>query len=202
MKSKKIIFCDLGNVLVFFDMFKCVYRYLALGKRPAGEVLPELFENGFFTDLDIGQCTNREFYEKACRVFKMRLDFEIFCDIWNDIFDENILLTRWIEELSQKYRVFLISNTNALHYDFLRRRHHFFRFISGTVASHEAGLRKPDPRIFYRALNMAGATASNAFFLDDMQVNVNAALQCGLHARRYVDVSTAMRDFQLFLRKD
>ncbi len=202
MESKKIIFCDLGNVLVFFDMFKCVHRYMALGTRPAREVLPELFKNGFFTDLDIGHCSNREFYEKACRVFKMRLGFDRFRDIWNDIFDENVLLTRWIIELSKKHRVFLISNTNALHYEFLRRRYDFFRYVSGTVASHEAGLRKPDPRIFYRALNMAGVTARNAFFLDDMQANVNAALRCGLHARRYVDVPTAMRDFQQFVRKD
>lgn len=50
------------------------------------------------------------------------------------------------------------------------------------VDSSEVGFRKPDPRIFHRALELLGGVApDNALFLDDYEGNVRAARALGVH---------------------
>ncbi|MFN2427969.1 MAG: HAD family hydrolase [Candidatus Binatia bacterium] len=50
------------------------------------------------------------------------------------------------------------------------------------VDSCEVGVRKPDPRIFQKALELLGdIPASQAVFLDDYEGNVKAARSIGLH---------------------
>ena len=43
-------------------------------------------------------------------------------------------------------------------------------------------LRKPDPRIYQRALQLLGVSAAETLFLDDLEVNVTAAEQLGINA--------------------
>ena len=50
------------------------------------------------------------------------------------------------------------------------------------VDSSEVGMRKPDPAIFHHALEVAGATADQAIFLDDFAGNVAAAIDVGMTA--------------------
>lgn len=49
------------------------------------------------------------------------------------------------------------------------------------VDSCEVGFRKPDPRIFEKALELVGVAPSRALFLDDYEGNVRAARALGLH---------------------
>ena len=46
---------------------------------------------------------------------------------------------------------------------------------------------KPDPRIFAAALERAAAPASDALFVDDLEVNVEAARGLGIDAFRFRD---------------
>lgn len=66
------------------------------------------------------------------------------------------------------------------------------------VDSSEEGVRKPDPRIFERALDRLGGVAPDrAVFLDDYEGNVNAARALGLHAIRVdADRSGALKQLR------
>lgn len=57
----------------------------------------------------------------------------------------------------------------------------FDSLFDDVVDSHEVGLRKPHPSIYHLALERLGATATEAAFLDDMDVNVQAASALGMH---------------------
>ncbi|MFZ5816899.1 MAG: HAD family hydrolase [Bacillota bacterium] len=79
------------------------------------------------------------------------------------------------------YRIGLISNgppTIALG---LSQMGVVYFFDSVTVST-EAGVRKPDPRIFRLALATAGAEPSDAWFVDDQPAHVRAAAQLGMRA--------------------
>ena len=47
------------------------------------------------------------------------------------------------------------------------------------------GARKPDPVVFERVLEAYGVTAENAFFADDMRINVEGAESVGITAYRF-----------------
>ncbi len=49
----------------------------------------------------------------------------------------------------------------------------------------EVELLKPDPEIFHLALSLLEVTPAQAFFVDDQQVNVDAAAALGIHALRH-----------------
>ena len=198
-KSERVIFCDIGNVLLFFDLFKSINRFLARGTKSSREVLPIIFEFSFLADLELGKVTPKEFHKKASKVFGMKIPFQEFCEIWTDIFQENRPMTRWIKEMSARHRIYILSNTNQLHYDFVKTRYDMFHSVHGAVISHEVGLRKPDPRFFCLALKMADIPARNVFYLDDVWEHVHGARRVGIHAQRFIDFAIAMEDWKRFL---
>ncbi len=198
--KEKILFCDIGNVLLFFDLFKSINRFLQIGSKSARQVLPRLFDAAYLADLETGKISAQQFYRQACAMFGMRLPFERFCAIWNDIFEENVPLTRWITRTSRSYRVFLVSNTNDLHFDHIATRYSFVQGLAGAIVSSRVGLRKPDPRIFVHALQRAGVSAKQVFYLDDVWEHVYSARRCGISAHRYTDPFTAIAQWNRFLK--
>ena len=131
----------------------------------------------------------------------MQISFEEFCAIWNAIFTENKPMTRWIKDMSAAHRVYLISNTNAIHYQHIRMDYDFYRFVCGDVISYQIGIRKPDPRIFYHALQKAQASPSQAFYIDDVWSHVCAARQCGMFAVQYSNINMVLEAWRQFLHR-
>jgi putative hydrolase of the HAD superfamily len=60
------------------------------------------------------------------------------------------------------------------------------------VISSEVGLRKPDPAIYELTLERLGVAASACAFVDDVEVNVEAAAALGMHAIHFRDTSQAI----------
>jgi putative hydrolase of the HAD superfamily len=94
----------------------------------------------------------------------------------------------FIEKLAEQneYRLFLLSNTNALHIEkvkermgldrYLRFQHCFEKFY----LSHEIHFRKPNADIYEFVLKENELQASESFFIDDSQENTDAAAQLGI----------------------
>ena len=96
---------------------------------------------------------------------------------------------KFLTELRGKYKVYLLSNTNALHLDWvhqdLKKKHGISdfekRFFDKAYYSFEIGLHKPDPEIYRHVLNDAGLDPDETIFIDDALVNVQAAVRLGMH---------------------
>jgi putative hydrolase of the HAD superfamily len=73
-------------------------------------------------------------------------------------------------------------------------RHWRFEDITHDIVySHEVGLAKPDPAIYELTARRLGVLPHEVLFLDDVQVNVNAACAAGWHAVLHVDTATSIR---------
>lgn len=69
------------------------------------------------------------------------------------------------------------------------------------VFSSDVGVCKPDPKIFYTALEQLGVDVSETLFIDDREKNVNGAKALGLHAVHYRNrnqVLAAIHDYVSF----
>ncbi|XP_041708248.1 acyl-CoA dehydrogenase family member 10 isoform X2 [Coregonus clupeaformis] len=76
---------------------------------------------------------------------------------------------------------------------FLPLDHSLFDVI---VESCREGLSKPDPRIYHLCLNRLGVSAHEAVFLDDLEFNVKAAAQLGMHAIKVGDLAVAVKELE------
>ena len=94
-----------------------------------------------------------------------------------------------IKELRRRgYHTHLLSNTNDLHWEEVKRRHfsdegyRCAELFDHVFVSHEVHLAKPDLEIYRHAVGRIGRPAHQCLFIDDAQANVEGARRTGLQA--------------------
>ena len=149
---KAVIF-DVGNVLIHFDAVRSAKQFSKRAGVPFEKVWSHFFTSRVEKAYTRGEITTREFYRHAKRAFNSTVDFTTFSKLWNDIFWENREIRPILKKLSRCYPLYLISNTNALHFNHVRQQFpQIFRHFKRTFPSHVVGHRKPDRRIFWKVL--------------------------------------------------
>jgi glucose-1-phosphatase len=101
--------------------------------------------------------------------------------------------------LRPQARLACLSNSNAAHWD-SSVGHGVRAEFEVALASHELGLRKPQPEIFALALQrlseVAAAAPGNVLYFDDLAPNVAAAKAAGLQAHHVVGLSELRQRLQ------
>ena len=84
-----------------------------------------------------------------------------------------------------KYNLILLSNTNALHIEYIKETVPFFEdfknCFDGFYLSHEIGLRKPTTEIFEFIITENHLNTDQCLFIDDTKENTDTAVQMGFH---------------------
>jgi HAD superfamily hydrolase (TIGR01509 family) len=92
--------------------------------------------------------------------------------------------TDLLAALAPRYRLASVSNTNELHWEKFRRDWSLPAHFHHNFPSHEVGMLKPDADYFAHVLAALGVPAGRVLFVDDNALNVDAAAQLGIVARR------------------
>jgi 2-haloacid dehalogenase len=93
--------------------------------------------------------------------------------------------------------LFAITNFSADFWPpFHAREQAFFARFRDIVVSGEEKLLKPDPAIYYRALDRFGLKPGEALFVDDRKINVDGALAVGMKAHIFTDAEDLRRRLQ------
>lgn len=182
---KTVIF-DLGKVIVPFD-FSRGYRAMAELCACAPEDIPKRIGS---TDLvprfECGLVEPEQFVEQLCRILDLRMEYGRFCEIWSSIFLPDTLIPEsLLEGLRRRYRLLLLSNTNAIHFQMIRETYPLLRHFDDCVLSYEVGAMKPSPRIYEEAIARAHCAPGECFFTDDIAEYVAGARQAGIDAVQF-----------------
>ncbi|WP_367771660.1 HAD family phosphatase [Flavobacterium sp. WC2421] len=107
---------------------------------------------------------------------------------WNAVLlDFPLYRLEFLQMLSKKYRLFLLSNTDAIH---IKKFEHksgisfysdFYQCFEKVYFSFEIGMRKPDSSIYNYVLNKHELQPKRTLFVDDKKENTDAALLLGLN---------------------
>jgi FMN phosphatase YigB (HAD superfamily) len=192
---KAIIF-DLGKVLVHFDFKRgyqaleglCPYPAAEIPKRIATTDLVERFEKGLVEPAD--------FVAEFSRILDLQLDYEHFCQIWSSIFTDTLIPEKMLEGLAARYRLVLLSNTNALHFEMVRKTYPLLRHFHELVLSYEVKAMKPDPRIFQEAVARAECRPEECFYTDDIAAYVEGARREGIDAVQFQSAEQIQRELR------
>ena len=190
-KIKNIVF-DLGGVLVDLDFKGAINGLQKAGFANVKEQLQTLHQGGIFQKFELGEMSADEFRTAIRENSTVELTDEEVDNLWNamllEIPREKLEL---ILDLRGKYMVYLLSNTNSIHWDYVCKNAFNYRgfrvkdYFEETFLSYEMHLAKPDKAIFEKVLQDANLLPEETLFIDDSEANCKAAEEVGIHAHHY-----------------
>ena len=203
MKGIRNIIFDLGGVIINLDNQRTDDAFIALGTRSLKEYFGHGHAAAFFKEYEVGGISDQEFVESIKKLTSITSPDEEIIRAWNalllDFPPERIHL---LKELRKTYRIFLFSNTNALHHAAVQQIYrdtfsdgglddHFEK----TYYSHTMKMRKPDEASFQYILKENQLHGEETLFVDDALINVEGAERAGLKGL-FLRPGTSIMDFQ------
>ena len=182
----EVIFFDLGNVILPFNNYQIAEKLCRFSQkeefREPGKIFSYLFdlENGVINDFDRGRVSPSEFFQSIKKYLGLSIAFEKFIPIWTDIFTENFEVSGIILSLKGSKRLGLLTNTDPLHFNYIVSTFPIVSVFDKWVLSYEVGFKKPDVRIFQRAMEWASVEPERILFIDDTKGHVEAAASLGM----------------------
>ncbi len=198
---RTIIF-DLGDVIIPIDMGAPIRNFATLANLPEETVTALWKQHNLWHHYETGVVDDAGFRQHV-RQLLGNDDWadEVIDTTWNSILlDLPVARIERILELkaSGKYRLFLLSNTNAIH---IRQVNQLLTKLNQPTLealfervfySHEVGMAKPSPTIYQHVLTEAGLVADETLFLDDNPANIAAAASLGIRAMQVIPPLTML----------
>jgi HAD superfamily hydrolase (TIGR01509 family) len=123
---------------------------------------------------------------------------ELRQDFWaGDRFDKT--LGAFIGGLRPQLKTAILSNAWTDARKTFTQVYHLDRYTDAFIISSEVGIAKPDARIYRTALDRLGVLAEEAIFLDDVEINVRAAINLGLRGIQFENTAQAIRELRALL---
>jgi putative hydrolase of the HAD superfamily len=211
MTPIEAIVCDFGGVLTtpLLDAFMGLQDSRGIPLEAFGAALARAAENDGANplfELETGRLTEAQFVERLGRALRAELgrdvDLARFGETFFEYLQPNEELFAFMRGLHGRgYRMAILTN-NVREWEPLWRTmlpvDEIFELV---VDSGFEGVRKPDPPIYELTLERLGVPAPATLFLDDMEVNVEAARALGMQAVCFRSNAQAIAEIERLLRQ-
>ena len=184
---KNIIF-DWGGVLIHLDKNRCAQAFAECGIQVGDELSNPYGQRTYLRDFELGLMSVDEFHDTVRRVYGAPLTDEQIDYAWNALLAgiPTYKLDMLLELKERGYRLFLLSNTNAVHWQEGRKQfdykgHRAEDFFEQIFLSNELHELKPSPEIFRKVAQLADIEPEETLFVDDLQASCDAAAALGFH---------------------
>jgi HAD superfamily hydrolase (TIGR01509 family) len=182
--------------LYIFDMGGVVSRNTDVSGRiaerlgiSADQWLDQFYEE--FVALQAGSINTEEFWRRFSAVSGQRVDQDLWALYFHPERDPEVI--EIILELRGEARVVVGTNTIEPHY-LKHKTNGDYDIFDRVYASQRMGLVKPDPAFYTRILEEEGCSPERTVFVDDAEVNVEAARRLGIHSLLYTDAGKLRRE--------
>lgn len=193
--NKKIIIFDLGGVVLNFNHFLICEKLSEISHIPVHKIYKFIFNNGLDKKYDKGKITSNDFYKSIIDFLKINFSFNKFRNIWSNIFEENFETINILKELKEKkYKILLLSNTNELHFNFVKRKFDIVNIFDDYILSYKVGSIKPSVNIFKEALIKTNVDPINLIYIDDIKEYVIVAESLGMIGITFKNASQLIKD--------
>ena len=145
------------------------------------ETLNDLVER-----FESGTLEPEDFVRELSKTLELRVDYNQFCEIWNSVFlPQTLIPESMLKGIKERYRLILLSNTNAIHFKMLEQSYPCLRHFDDMVLSYRVGALKPAPAIYREAIARAECRPEECFFTDDIPEYVAGARAAGIDAVQF-----------------
>ncbi len=190
MKNLKNIIFDYGNVIFEINFKRSQSALLQLGITNIEAFFAYKNHNQLFDNFETNTISPSEFragIRKAAH--NQDLSDQQIDDAWNSLLigvsanNHDVLL-----KMKAKYRTFLLSNNNAIHYDWIVKHikenysiNNYDNYFEKAYFSHLMELRKPNLDIFEQVIKENDLNPSETLFIDDSPQHIEGARKAGLN---------------------
>ncbi|RXK52187.1 HAD family hydrolase [Aquirufa rosea] len=181
---------DLGNVLLPIDLDR-TYQELAIfsSKYSAEEIKNLTHRQSLWALYESGLQSDEEFRDFLRDKLALDCSDAQFDQAFSALLlDFHVGVYSWLEKVSQRYPIYLLSNTSAIH----ARRftqvplgpsgESLFSLFKQTYFSFNMGMIKPDEKIYQHVLTQLSLKPENLIFFDDNFHNIESAKRIGIDA--------------------
>lgn len=187
---------DLGNVTIKFDETPTFRKWASCGSKPFAEVKKYHENSSARKAFERGEITPKQFYSRYADDLGLKIKYNDFAKNYCDIFIRNNEAEEIIKSLKGNVKLVLLSNTNVLQYEYCKRKFKILDFFDERIASHEVGMRKPNPLIFLKAVKKTGTLPFNCAYFDDIPEFVYIARMLGIRAFQYKNTEKLRKDLK------
>ncbi|MFJ7423429.1 HAD family hydrolase [Streptomyces uncialis] len=179
---------DIGGVLESTPETGWVRRWeerLELSPGTVHERMRDVWQAG-----SVGSISEREVHAQV----KARLGLDapradaFMDDLWAEYLGKpNRELIDYVRGLRGRCRLGILSNSFVGARERETALYHFDELVEQIVYSHETGIEKPDPRAFETACSGLNVRPEDCLFIDDLEINAEAARAVGMQAHLFED---------------
>lgn len=179
----------MGGVLVDLNGERCMEAMAEIGAMPIIDYVRDHLTADLFYDIEVGDITTEDFCNEVRRMSDIDAPDERIIWAWNELLSGGIAdekKRRMMELKERGYRLFLLSNTNDMHWVKCRDDHFSLGqlgtddYFEKVFLSYEMHLAKPGVAIFEETLRQAGIKAEESLFIDDSEANLRGAKAAGI----------------------
>ncbi len=189
MKNIKNIIFDYGNVIFEIDFNRTQNALLQLGITDISSFFAHKNQNLLFNNFETASITPTQFRDGIrAAANNLELKDQQIDAAWNSLLigvcagNHQILLA-----VKKKYRTFLLSNNNQIHYDwivnYLKQNfelENYNDYFEKSYFSQQMGLRKPNVQIFEQVITENNLNPKETLFIDDSPQHIAGAKKAGL----------------------
>ena len=188
-KTTKNILFDLGGVILDIDVQATLKKFYELGFPSELLQYPLNMTTDLFYRYETGKIDTVGFRDGIRHISGVEVSDEELDDAWNAMIVRiPEKRTTLIKQLSERYDLYMLSNTSPLHAPVYERMyletsgipmHEAFKKI---YYSYDIGCHKPDAEAWEYVISDAGIIPGETLFLDDNIHNIKASQELGFQA--------------------
>mgnify|MGYP001237088007 CR=1 FL=1 len=198
LQGVKNILFDLGGVLFHIDYQRTIDSFKKLGITDFEKHFTQHQQNDLFDTFETGKISSVVFV-KMLQEWLPNCSRQEIINAWNAmLIGLPQVYLKFLEDLGKKYRLFLLSNANEIHIEFVNdflKEHYNIpsinQFFEKAYYSQEIGRRKPHKSTFEWVLKDANILAAETLFIEDTAQHIEGAKQAGLKTH-HIESNTAI----------
>lgn len=189
LKDYEFILFDLGGVVIDLDYKATTEAFQELGSEDFNTLYSQALQSDLFDRYETGHISSMHFVNKLKEFLPNNCSPNVVVSAWNAMIKEfQPEKLSFLESLKTVHKTALLSNTNDLHVECVRRKlkkvtvnplEHYFHH---TLFSHEIKARKPNAEAFLKACEQLSAKPREVLFIDDSLQHIEGAKKTGLNA--------------------
>lgn len=171
---------DLGGVIIDLSLDRTLTAFATLTGASKADIQNAYGSNPVFMAYEKGEVSDQEFRDSIRKLFSVQATDTEIDHCWNAMLvDLPVSTLTMLEKLKKHFRVFVLSNTNTIHINYVNEIMLQGKVLDSWVHkayySHLLGMRKPELEIYQHVLEQNRLIPNQTIFLDDNPDNLKAA---------------------------
>jgi putative hydrolase of the HAD superfamily len=182
----------MGHVFIDFDWSQVRNRFARRAGLPVEQMQP-VFKQLSQLGYESGRIGTPEFLAELNRLLKTDIELPEFTEMWTHTFSENAEMAELMQQLKKQAPLYLLSNTNEVHYEWIQERFNVRRHFAYEILSYKVGSAKPDEPIYRHVFTQSGFAPELTFMTDDLADNIKTARKLGMKTHRFHGVQPLIK---------